>query len=251
MQAAYDQRKIWAFHQNENAASFTGAAPRLEDLARTVFQLARRHGIVKPRVLNIGVGGGYFEELIVRKKGVAYSVDPDERALARLASKGVQCFVGTIERLPFAQDSLDFAVVSEVLEHLEDSERSNGLAEIRRVLKPGGYVLGTVPYRENLKQSLTVCPHCGEVFHRWGHKKEFDFDTMRNELEPHFDIQRMTRTAFVSFSRGSALGLIKSFVRLILAKYGEPIAVPSLYFVARKFEGDLARLTHQTVRDRS
>jgi SAM-dependent methyltransferase len=234
VQAGYDQRRIWAFHQNENVDSFSGAAPRLQALARAVFRLAHRQGITSPAVLNIGVGNGYFEELILRGGGSAYSVDPDERALARLAEKGVKCHVGSIEHLPFADKTLDVVVVSEVLEHLDDVERSNGLAEIRRILKSGGYIVGTVPYRDPLQQGMTVCPHCGEVFHRWGHKKTFDLAGLAKELAPHFHIKRVERTAFVSFSRGSALAWAKSLVRYILAKLGEAIAVPSIYFIAQK-----------------
>jgi SAM-dependent methyltransferase len=234
MQANYDQGRIWAFHQNENVDSFDGAAPRLQCLARAVFRLARRQRLIHPAVLNIGVGNGYLEQLILRDGGDAYSVDPDERALTRLAGKGVKCQVGTIEDLPFGDEELDFVVVSEVLEHLDDAQRSRGLTEIRRVLKVGGYVLGTVPHRENLQQNMTICPHCGEVFHRWGHKKTFDVQSIARELAPHFQIERVTRTAFVSFSRGSTLAWAKSLVRFVLAKLGEAIAVPSIYFVARK-----------------
>jgi SAM-dependent methyltransferase len=234
VQNDYDQRKIWAFHQNENVNSFSGAAPRLQRLARAVFYLARRQRNMNPAVLNIGVGNGCLEELILRGGGNAYSVDPDVRALARLTEKGVKCYVGRIEQLPIADKTLDFVVVSEVLEHLDELERSKGLAEIRRILKPGGYILGTVPYRENLQQSMTICPHCGEVFHRWGHKKTFDLGDIAQELTPHFHIKRVTRTAFVSFSSGSTLAMVKSLGRFVLAKLGEAIAVPSIYFVAQK-----------------
>ena len=134
MPTNYDQSRIWAYHQNENVDSFGGAAPRLQGLAKAVFRLARRQRITRPAVLNIGVGNGYLEELIMRDGGDAYSVDPDERALTRLAGKGVKCYVGKIEDLPFGDGELDFVVVSEVLEHLDDAERSRGLAEIRRVL---------------------------------------------------------------------------------------------------------------------
>jgi len=234
MQTNYDQAKMWSFHQNENVDSFSGAAPRLQRLARAVFGLARRQGITSPAVLNIGVGNGCLEELILRGGGNAYSVDPDPQALARLTAKGVKCYVGKIEDLPFRDKELDFVVVSEVLEHLDDVERCKGLVEIRRILKPGAYVLGTIPYRENLQQNMTICPHCGKVFHRWGHKKTFDLGDIVKELAPHFHVKRVTRTAFVSFSRGSALAWVKSLVRLVLAKLGEPIAAPSIYFVAQK-----------------
>jgi|HubBroStandDraft_2_1064218.scaffolds.fasta_scaffold51360_2 SAM-dependent methyltransferase len=233
MQTSNNQRKIWEFHQNENVEAFSGAGPRLQGLARATFRLARRQKILKPAILNIGVGNGHFEEFILRGGGNPYSIDPDVRPLVRLAEKGVKCYAASIEHLPIAEKALDFVVVSEVLEHLDDAERRNGLAEIRRILKPGGYILGTVPYRENLQQNITICPHCGEVFHRWGHKKGFDLGDIKQELRPHFKIERVTRTAFVSFPRNSTAALV-SVVRFVLAKLGKAIAVPSIYFVARR-----------------
>ena len=234
MRSDYDQSKIWAFYQNENVDSFSEAAPRLQELARAVFRLAYRQNIMSPAVLNIGVGNGYLEDRILRGGGNAYSVDPDVQALTRLAEKGVKCSVGSIEHLPLADDTLDFVVVSEVLEHLDDGERNKGLAEIRRILKPGGYILGTVPYRENLRQNITICPHCEEIFHRWGHRKSFDLGDMTKDLAAHFHIEWVTCTAFISLTPGSMLMLVKSLARFVLAKLGEAIAVPSIYFVARK-----------------
>jgi ubiquinone/menaquinone biosynthesis C-methylase UbiE len=48
-----------------------------------------------------------------------------------------------IYALPFPDDSFDAAILSEVLEHIEDDVA--GLKEVYRVLKPGGVVAITVP----------------------------------------------------------------------------------------------------------
>lgn len=45
--------------------------------------------------------------------------------------------------LPFADDSVDCVIASEVLEHLGDDDKA--LAEIHRVLKPGGELVVSVP----------------------------------------------------------------------------------------------------------
>ncbi|MEE9235069.1 MAG: class I SAM-dependent methyltransferase [Candidatus Acidoferrales bacterium] len=47
-------------------------------------------------------------------------------------------------RLPFADDSCDAVACDALLEHVEDPTAV--VAEIRRVLKPGGHVLATVPF---------------------------------------------------------------------------------------------------------
>ena len=50
---------------------------------------------------------------------------------------------GNIHSLPFADEAFDRVIMSEVLEHLEDDAR--GLAEARRVMRPGGILAITVP----------------------------------------------------------------------------------------------------------
>ena len=52
--------------------------------------------------------------------------------------------IGFADRLPFADASFDTLLVTEVLEHVGDAELA--VAEICRVLRPGGHALITVPY---------------------------------------------------------------------------------------------------------
>ena len=52
---------------------------------------------------------------------------------------------GDALQLPFADDTFDRIVVSEVLEHIWDDERA--IVEVVRVLRPGGRVAATVPTR--------------------------------------------------------------------------------------------------------
>ncbi|MBN1202175.1 MAG: methyltransferase domain-containing protein [Anaerolineae bacterium] len=51
---------------------------------------------------------------------------------------------GNIYHLPFPDNYFDGAILSEILEHVEDDVA--GLREVRRVLKPGGVVAITVPH---------------------------------------------------------------------------------------------------------
>ena len=52
---------------------------------------------------------------------------------------------GDALQLPFADDTFDRIVVSEVLEHIWDDERA--ITEVVRVLRPGGRMAATVPTR--------------------------------------------------------------------------------------------------------
>ncbi|MEX2173051.1 MAG: class I SAM-dependent methyltransferase [Pirellulaceae bacterium] len=227
----HDQRRIWQHFQNAAPESFAAAHPRLDYLLR---QIARRSAAGTPIVLNIGIGDGYLERQAQARGWKIRALDPDEQAVARLAAEGIDACQGLIERLPLAAQSCDFVVASEVLEHLTPQQRTAGVAEIGRVLRIGGWFLGTVPYREILADQTAVCPECGLVFHRWGHQQSFDEADIRGELEPLFRVQRIGHTAFVRL-RGRGLGgAVKSLARLALAKLGEPIAFPTLYWIARK-----------------
>jgi SAM-dependent methyltransferase len=226
-----DQHKIWHHFQNAAPESFAASHPRLKFL---LGQIARRTGSRPPAVLSIGIGDGFFDRQAMARGWQVQSLDPDQQAVERLAAEGIAAQVGSIEKLPWANESLDFAVASEVLEHLTGQEREAGLAEIARVLKRGGWFLGTVPHAENLAEQEAVCPCCGQVFHRWGHQASFTLASLRELLSSRFQVEQLQRTAFVDlFGRGLG-GFVKGAVRVALAKLGEPVAVPTIWWVARK-----------------
>lgn len=57
-----------------------------------------------------------------------------------------------VERLSFAAASFDLVVSNDVLEHVDDPARA--LAEIGRVLRPGGVLLLTVPFHTGMENSV-------------------------------------------------------------------------------------------------
>lgn len=83
--------------------------------------------------------------------------------------------------LPFADDTFDGVICSEVLEHLEDYPKA--LAEIRRVLKPKGKFCATVPHAwpEKICWSLAPAPN-GYPFEPGGHIRIFSDFSLRNEI---------------------------------------------------------------------
>jgi SAM-dependent methyltransferase len=207
-----------------------------------VRQIARRcHGLSRPRILNIGIGNGHLEKVALARGWIVHALDPDPASCERLAALGIHAHPGTMRTIPLDTATLDAVVASEVLEHLNDAERREGLAEIARVLKPDGWFLGSVPDREELALGQVVCPQCGIVFHRWGHLRSFDRRSIGAELTPWFDVECLRRTAFVSFGDRRLTGKLKSLARLILAKCGQPVAVPTIYWAARNRGLALAR----------
>lgn len=92
--------------------------------------------------------GGYASALLSNGASTVVGVDVDEGRInkaraCRIPNALFQVFDGS--RLDFADGSFDGAFVNEVLEHVADEQKS--LQEIRRVLKPGGYLVLMSPNR--------------------------------------------------------------------------------------------------------
>ena len=96
-------------------------------------------------VLDLGCGGGFMSEAIALRGAKVTGVDPAPGAVAVANRHAAQsslsiCYlVGTGEHLPIRDASMDHVVCVDVLEHVADLDRV--IAEIRRVLRPGGAFL--------------------------------------------------------------------------------------------------------------
>jgi SAM-dependent methyltransferase len=97
------------------------------------------------RVLDVGCGAanGYAPE--VAAVAASYlGVDVSERAVALARERGLEAqVVEDAAQLPFGDASFDVAVCVEVLEHLFRPD--DAVAEIRRVLRPGGRLVASAP----------------------------------------------------------------------------------------------------------
>jgi ubiquinone/menaquinone biosynthesis C-methylase UbiE len=118
---------------------------RLAVLHRKIVELAGiRSG---ERILDVGCGPGRLAIVAGTAAGPAGEIcgidpAPEMVALARRkaarASVKARFEVGVIEALPFPGDHFDVVLSSLMLHHLPDEVKRRGLAEIHRVLKPGG-----------------------------------------------------------------------------------------------------------------
>jgi len=119
--------------------------PWLYDLSMALMPGIRRWrrslaGLADGRVLEVGCGTGQMLPLYSGETGLI-GLDPNIDALNRAARRspcsGLLC--ASAEKLPFARASFDTVVSSLVFCSVNDP--AAGLAEIHRVLKPGGQLL--------------------------------------------------------------------------------------------------------------
>ncbi len=224
-----DQERIWAHFQDPAHGGFSDAKARY----RALVALVERHAERGP-VLNIGIGGGGVERELMGRGWPVASIDPDGRAVERLCAEGIDARQAYANTMPFDSNVFHAIVISEVLEHIADDMRLAVVSELRRVLRPDGVLVGTVPYCEKLSDQETVCPACGNTFHRWGHVASFDVAGMRALLGEHFDVGRCSPRTFVSWHGDLSIRrILKNVAKFVLGRLGERIVAPSLLFVAR------------------
>jgi ubiquinone/menaquinone biosynthesis C-methylase UbiE len=132
--------------------------------ARAVRQLVRQYSKPDEPILDAGCGTGLnLRHLPPGSTGV--DINPRNIAILRSRLPDHTIVEGDVEALPFADASFGTVLCTEVLEHLPRPDAA--LAEIQRVLRPGGVLVGSVPARSaiwRLRFLSSTCPH-SEPFH--------------------------------------------------------------------------------------
>ncbi len=127
-------------------------------------------------VLDVGCGTGTLAmEALQRvgETGRVSGIDPSLQMIARASRKAervglaIDFQVGVIEQLSFPDQSFDVVLSTFMMHHLPDDLKRQGLAEIVRVLKPGGRLLvldmkGPVgPWKSNIADQPALMKQAG------------------------------------------------------------------------------------------
>jgi SAM-dependent methyltransferase len=124
------------------------------------------------KVLDLGCGIGHSYELLAPRETVGVDIDP--RALV---DQDRETHVADMRELPFASDCFASVVSVHSLEHIPDPERA--LAEVVRVLQPGGTALFVTPNRMTFgKPDEIIDPY---------HYVEYDAVQLQAVLDPWFE----------------------------------------------------------------
>lgn len=109
------------------------------------------------RVLDAGIGTGGLSAALAKARSLPFAlagIDLSPRMLCeadrhlRDAGLSADLHLGDVQDLPFEDGAFDLVMVAHVLEHLADPHRA--LAEMVRVLKPGGMLLACLTRRSSL-----------------------------------------------------------------------------------------------------
>lgn len=130
---------------------------------RVVRSIINRYHAAAP-MLDAGCGTG-LNLASLPAGSVGIDLNPRNLAVVRQRLPAHVAVQGDIENMPFAASTFSTVVCTEVLEHVPYPERA--LAEIHRVLRPGGLLIGSVPARSaiwRLRFLSSTCPG-DEPFH--------------------------------------------------------------------------------------
>lgn len=104
------------------------------------YVLPERH---KPSILDVGCGTGVLLSEL-SQYGESYGIDTSSSARMFCIDRGIKnVSEGNVLDIGFQQNTLDLVLALDIIEHVDDDSRA--LAEIYRVLKPGGIAILFVP----------------------------------------------------------------------------------------------------------
>lgn len=137
---------------------------------QSTFHLAR----IKPgmQILDIGSGRGWFSLHAASQGAKVTALDLSERNLQRIKAMDsrIETILDDAAQPALPKEQYDLIVALEVLEHLVDPALA--MANWKTLLKPGGRLLITVPYKEIIRYSL--CIHCNQKTPFNAHLHSFD-----------------------------------------------------------------------------
>jgi len=148
-------------------------------------------------ILDIGCGEGITLEKLIKKfpnkdiKGIDYIQENVE-----ICKKyGLPVEYGSVYNLKIENNSVDYVVFLEVIEHLTDYKKA--LQEICRVLKPNGSLILIFPNDRIFKMARILTLKFKEAFYDPGHLKQWTPRTIKKELkEDGFVISRIKNLPF-------------------------------------------------------
>jgi ubiquinone/menaquinone biosynthesis C-methylase UbiE len=129
----------------------------LDDLELELVQRYGRGG----DLLEVGCGTGLLLERAARLGRSAIGVDLSAGMLARARARALTVVRGSATALPLASASRDLVYCFKVLAHVEDV--AGALAEMARVVRPGGWVLAEFYNPRSLRRLIKAVAPSGSI----------------------------------------------------------------------------------------
>lgn len=193
-------RKIEDYDWNYVVSNRVGLEHHLHrSRERHIRELQQSYGF-GDRYLDVGCGSGLILQHLPAGS-IGIDINPRHVARARQYVPAATVRLGDAENLEFEDNSFTTVVCTETIEHLVHPEKA--LQEIRRVLQPGGILIGSTPRRSLFwKFRFLSSTH----FHNEPFHNEYRWREIREVLQP-FQVMylkpRILRSTFFFVARNA------------------------------------------------
>lgn len=146
-------------------------------------------------MLDVGCGKAWVAEMFCPKGFGVISMDISLRntskALKKYPFENHHAIVADVFSLPLFSNSFDYIIASEIIEHVQDPAAF--IEQLFNVLKPGGNLIITTPYKEKIQYSL--CIHCNNPTPLHAHLHSFD-EKILTSLYSGNDVKQCSYSTF-------------------------------------------------------
>lgn len=178
-----------------------------KQVGKGIVSFLRTVDSLEGRILDYGCGPGYLAGHLmtagIRCEGCDFSDDSVKKVNDKFNGNPLWGGAKTIsgEKFPYKDNSFDFIICLETIEHVLDKQLDTMLKEFHRILKPEtGTLFITTPNKEDLGLFTVFCPDCGAVFHRYQHVRSFTAEALTDLMHFYgFQTKLCNVTLFNSF----------------------------------------------------
>lgn len=196
---------------------------------RIMLRLINSLNFCNKNILDIGCNDGTLLSLIANRDNNFYGIEASNYGVDECIKKGImvkQFFIDGQNTLPFKNNMFDLIIASEIMEHIYDTDFF--LAEIRRLLKKGGFFLVSTPNIASLGRRLMLLLGINPIIETSpheqdssGHIRYFTFKTLADLLNKHGFRICIAVSDVINFSSSGKIKL--PFVPKIFTSFGQSI----------------------------
>lgn len=195
MRLTNDAELVLAEYADESRLAVRAAAWQNVAGARPREEAFRAIAEIRPgNVLEVGCGRGELAARVAHElDATVIAIDQSPRMVEIAREAGVDARIADVQHLPFDDASFDCVVAAWMLYHVPDVDR--GLAELARVLRPGGRLVAVTNGERNLP----------ELWEKFGPRRlrahAFSVENAEPQLRRHFaDVERRDANGVVTFA---------------------------------------------------
>lgn len=139
-------------------------------------------------ILEIGARDGHFSKILTNYFSKVVALDLNK---PKINHEKIKCVQGDVADLAFDDNSFEYVLCSEVLEHIPSPKLEKACLELARVCK--NHLIIGVPYKQDIRVGRTTCYTCGKKNPPWGHVNSFD----KKRLTGLFNTFKVREVSFV------------------------------------------------------